>query len=528
MEFGDIRVIPARGLFEKGDMKSPKVFSFDKYQQNYYPSSFLNFVEKSYKTDDLNYLSQIFPETVSDVSAVSSDICQILSLNGLYIKKDLIFLDHFAILQQIYQKAKPEGNPFTTTELISITNNQKFSFLSENIITELSQLSENFEKDIVPVFYTNFGFISLKQENTNLDNALFAVIISYSQAYFISPTEIMTKIPSDTFAEMRAGIPHFPLIKFILIDGKYQPIVQNESFYNYISSSSDIITRLDGMAFPFESIGTRSFPIIGLIGRYSQIKRYLQHFKLKVTVEDFSDTMPFIGIYVSDTTSQYMFLYLPDDLPPTHPSFKYVSSFSYSFMRRVCCKVFCLSEQNAINFDDNFMVNGLPSSKTSSNPAKIFGSGKTATILSTEMRLTIDFHGKDFIKFNGTEELLLWKKWLQRLYQFRIFDKNDEKSDSLKISVKHLIMLLRGDSTESISSVVSESKLSKTEEEIIEFFKKDDKQNLTKSIEKLMSKFSKLFTIASRLTQALCDVKKCHCKYCNIPLNQKPKYGTEK
>lgn len=527
MEFGDIRVIPARGLFEKGDMKTPKLFSFDKYQQIYYPSSFLRFIEKSYKIDDVSYLNQIISNAIDKTDSISKEIRQILSLNGLYFPNELIFLDHFTILQQMHKYAKPESQPFTATELLSITNKQNFSFTSETVISDLENVSKEFQKDIIPVFYTPIGFIVLNRKEINLDDSLISIIISKTQAFFVTPTEISTKVPSDSFAEMRVGIPHFHLIKFVLIDGKYQPIIQDESFYNYIASSADIETRLDGLAFPFESIGTRSFPIIGLIGRYSQIKRHLQHFLLKVAVEDFNDTMPFVGIYISETSTQYIFLYLPDDLPPTHPAFEYVSAYAYSFMKRVCCKVFCLAEQQSITFQDNFIMNGLNSSKSNRIPAKFLGSGKSATILKTEMRLTVGNRGKDTLVFNGIDELMLWKDWISRLYSFRIFDKTVDKKDSIQIGTRQLTMLLRGNSHDSIASVVKlQSKLTELEENIVKAYAVKD-PSLDSLTEQMMSNFSKSFTISSRLTQALTDIKKCKCKYCEMNVNQRPKLNAE-
>lgn len=542
MEFGSINVVPERSCFAKSDIVDVKLRPFDHITQTRLTASFISYVENCYEIMDTQLLEKIVPEKFSNIyhqDEVIKEIVSFFKIYGIQIDSTPLPTDHFSAVQNSIYKNNDSNIVYTREDFIKDCENdedEEFNFTSKNINKYLNIISIRMQKPIIALYYTPIGFLRASSQildSETICNSYFYIILG--QDLCITPEFIQFDLihpQENSYGERKAGLTFFQIIKFELINGIYQPIFEDHSFAHFTRNCTNLSTRTDSYLFPYESLVGRSTILIGLIGTYSTIVKFLSHNAIKVNlVGSFDDTYPFIGVYIPKTAYVYVFLYIPNDLPPNHPMYRDVTVYATSLMQRICTRTFFLSEDDS-NFliNSDFHIGGL--NKKYGN--RILGSFDTSLILHCDQLNFIGKEGKNFIKFNSCDEFVLWKKYISR--RFQINPISSAKVQNNSISFNQLIQLISDNDyssnklrIEKIINGKNNSKISEIDKLIkqsyLKFSKdksKENKEDLLSFCKQKMDELTQLFNQASLWMKASSFVLLNHCQFCDVPCDEKP------
>ncbi|OHT11777.1 hypothetical protein TRFO_18672 [Tritrichomonas foetus] len=550
MDFGPIKVTPSRKCFTKPDIANITMRSFDYVHQTKYTTSFITFVINSYEIKDTLIIKNVMPENLSDLykkDEIINEIVLLFESRGIKFDKNPIPTDHFSAIQKLVFRSSGDPESIYTPETFSDEcDGAELNFLSEHIHKYLTVISHHLDRPLVILYYTPLGFMRFNLAEIDFSEAEFLICLSGDLCILPEFSQFCITSPYELYGERRAGFSFFPIIKFQLISGIFQPIFDDSSIAHFTTNCTSFPTRLDSLAFPYDSISGRTVILIGLIGTYSDIKKHLSHPDVKVDVIEYFDNIhPFIGIYTSKTSFIYMFLYIPHDFPPNHPLFIEVTNYSVAFMHRVCCKtLFLTDEEKHFNVTSEFTLGGLH--KFYGN--RILGTFNTSLILHNDLTNCVGKVGKDSILFDSCDEFLLWKFYISRRYKPTAVSSsssiNNEKNRFMPFN--QAVQLISTEKTNLIEKILHGERSKFKDNEDIKM--NSNYENITclediirdryfenillhdetsealflSSIEKKMDEMTSIFNLASLWMKANSFVCKNKCKFCQIEVENKP------
>lgn len=547
MEFGSINVVPDRSCFVKSDISDVKMRSFDFLKQTKYTTSFISYIHNCYEIIDTEILVKIIPEQFSKIYQQNDVIKEIISffkIYGIEVDTSPHPTDHFTSVQNAIYKNDDSNFVYKKEDFLKDCESEEdidFNFTSKNIVQYLGIISMRMQKPIIVLYYTPLGFLRLSSQPLDIETISDSYFfIALGQDVCITPefTEFSVIHPHPNYGMRKAGLTFFPIIKFELINGCFHPIFNDQSFAHFTTNCTTFATRTDSFAFPYDSLIGRSTILIGLIGVYSKIVKYLSHNAIKVNlVEAFDETSPFIGIYISKAAYLFIFLYIPNNLPPNHPLYRDVTIYTTSLMHRICTRTLYLSEDDS-NFEvkSDFHIGGL--SKLYNN--RILGGFDSSLILHCDLSNCVGNAGQNTIQFNSCDELFRWKKYISRRFQIEaVFS---EKVQKEALSFNQVIQLISDHDYSSNKSRIEEvifggnnnSPINEIDQLIIQKFKEHSKSGDEESKDALLSacnqkmdQFTSLFNQASHWMKASSFVLSNHCEFCKLPCDEKPDQDSE-
>ena len=525
MEFGQIFVAPARGNFVKSDVDDVPMREFDYFEPTTMPPMFFSMVNQSFRLEDYPLLDAIIPTHSSNSSEIMKRVTTQLQLRGISFNTAPEFSDHFFVLQTLINEAT--GESYTMSDFSNDFDSDFFSFASEKCLKYIRTFSEKNQKPIVLLFFTEIGFFRVHDDDIDFTEADFVVVISKEEAFIPLPGKIKVLTPQNFVGERRAGFTFFPVIRFETVGGKFYPEFVNSSIAHFVTNSTNVFTRLDQLGFPFEQVSGRSTRFFGLIGRYSTIKKHLSHPNVQVAVLDFHDSSPFIGVYLSKTAYIYVFLYLPDDQPPNNPLFIEVTQWASAFMHRVCARTLFLTEPDTFTIKETNVIGGLPPSTS----VRFCGSFGTSLVLHELFVNCMGSMGKDTIIFQNVDEIRMWRDYVCRRYQSSVVNGG---TDASTLTVNDAVVLMNENPQKALENVMTRiTGLSKADHKVrLAYWRKthdpdNDKGRFEQACHEKMDYLTQLFNQAARWTNAAAFVAKNKCKFCDVPVEEKPGWDSE-
>ena len=544
MEFGSINVVPERSCFVKSDIANIQLRSFDYVKQTKLTASFISYVQNCYEIIDEELLVKIVPEKFSDIykqDDVIKEIVSFFKIYGIQIDSSPHPTDHFSAVQNSIYKNNNSNIVYSREDFINDCQDEDeedLNFTSKNIFKYLNIISVQMQKPIIALYYTPIGFFKLSSQildTETISNSYFFIILGQDVCFTPEFIQFNLIHPQESYGMRKAGLSFFPIIRFELINGFFQPIFSDHSFAHFTTNCTSFSTRTDSLSFPYDSISGRSTILVGLIGVYSTIVKYLSHEAVKINlVDSFDDTSPFIGMYISKTANVYIFLFIPNGLPPSHPLYRDVTIYATSLMQRICTRTFFLSEDGSndskLVVKSDFHIGNL--SKLYGN--RILGSFDSSLILHCDPANFVGSFGKDFIRFNSCDEFLLWKKYISR--RFQINPITSKKAQANSLSFNQLIQLIADHDYNSnktrMEKIITGNKngqLNEIDEQIKQSYSKysknqneENKTNLLSICNQKMDQFTLLFNQASLWMKASSFVLSNRCQFCKVPCNEKP------
>jgi len=507
MKIGNLKYIPFRGCFVKGNTDNPRLYDFDKHDPVNFPESFIKMVNSLYMIEDPFFLRSIVPESAVEKLAVNQ-VAQILAVHGMIVRRDQNCISHYEAIAD-----------FVTNDNYNDGIGQNMTLCDEKTFDLLNMCFPDRDNSIVVLYLTPNGFIKYHPKDSNLSKANYVIVASHNQAVPIVLDDIHTTVPHKVMYSQSTGINFLTVFRFGIRDGIYYPIFDEKTTAIILANLSNSQCRSDGLAFPLELLSGRNALIIGLIGRYSTIKQYIQHFSLKVNVEDsFPETNPFVGLYMSGTMYRFVFLFLPNDSSPNDSQFCNVASFAYSWMKKACSRVMCLCENNAIKIHKSCTVNGFIPRKGGSEVR--FLGGINTVLLRENKMLNINPEKDGAFVFNTYNDYLSWKIWNNRKYQTQVTIQSSHP-DALQMDINNTIVSILNFSREGFQRIFQDSSsLSDIEMKIRQ--EKLSNGNIDSLVEEKADMMLHLFNQASSMTSVCLFLEQNRCRFCSEKVEDKP------
>ena len=448
MEFGKIYVAPARESLVRSDAGTVQLREFDYFEPTTMPPMFFSMVNDCFRFEDYPLLDIILPASSKEnyhEQELEKRIATLLKLRGVCLDAPPVLADHFVVVQNMIYEATQET--YTRDEMEQEFGVDEFSFATEDVLKYLRVIGERVEKPVVLLFFTEIGFFRVHDDDIDMNNAVYVIVVSKTEAFVPVPGKVKVLDPQNFFGERRAGFTFFPVIRFENVNGVFHPRFVESSIAHFLVNSTNFPTRLDGLTYPLEQLSGRAQRSVGLIGRNSVIKKHLSHPKMQVDVLDVEESVPFIGVYLSKTAFVYYFLYLPDDLPPSNPLFVDVTKWASAFMHRVCSRTLFLTEPTVFEIKETNRIGGIPPT----TGVRFCGSYSTALVVHQLLANSIGPMGRDVILFKNFDEVRMWRHFVCRRYQSCVVRGGHDAS---QLTLNEAVVLMNEDPQGVLANVV--------------------------------------------------------------------------
>jgi hypothetical protein len=393
-----------------------------------FPPAFFRVLDSSYHFTDSFIAQSVFDtNTVFNVNSPQTDLFMLLAACGFVIsdaKTELPWASHFVFLETILR-----NDVHILAEILDdLPSPDQFTFCSDKLEAVCTSVKTNLQINLVLLFYTPAGFLVYTPPGVGWDYRTLRVgIIASPRDMFelsLGNFSIRIRTPSAEVISRVSQPPPRIFCKFRIISGQWQPFFSRDDLAAIPSDFSTSVTPIrDGNTIHYWSLAGAAATTIGLIGRFDDI--------LKLLPDKDRASLTSVTVYcipclfcLNGVDTRYVILYIPGGFPPTHPQYRDVAQFAYTWMRRCCTLTLLVPTKTALATRSvDAHIQGVVSRLVEVETV-FHGAGGTQLVTLKKRPSLNQKIGSEIVRqmvFDGVNDLMRWAQWIAPAHQL-VFD----------------------------------------------------------------------------------------------------------